>query len=305
MSMPVEQPGARRPSLMVYGLMIVIACCLPAYTLSPEQVDEIREQTRKLALALGVRGLMNVQFAIQNRTLYVLEVNPRASRTIPFASKATGVPLAKIAARVMTGSSLKALGYSGEAIPKKVSVKQVVFPFIRFPNCDVLLGPEMKSTGEVMGSHETFSLAYAKAYLATGSSLPLKGTAFVSVKNDDKETIVPVAKKLIACGFQLIASGGTYAYLKDQGIASKRVKKVYEGRPNIVDFLKNHEVDLLINTTQGVKEISDSYWVRRTALLKNIPYFTVLSAAKAAVDAIEQLQKTPLTVESLQHRLET
>ncbi|MBI3016947.1 MAG: carbamoyl-phosphate synthase large subunit [Deltaproteobacteria bacterium] len=279
------------------------ACSLPPYTLSPAQQEELSEQAKKLAFALGVRGLMNVQFAIQNGIVYVLEVNPRASRTVPFASKATGIPLAKVAARVMAGKTLKELGYTTHAIPKKVSVKEVVFPFIKFPGTDVLLGPEMKSTGEVMGSHETFALAFAKAYLATGSSLPLKGIAFISVKDDDKEFILPLARKLTTLGFELTATAGTHQFLKDKGVSSKRIKKVYEGRPNVVDFLKNNEIDLVMNTTLGAKEISDSYDLRRTALLKNIPYFTVISAARVAIDAIEHLQKHPLTIESLQERL--
>ena len=279
------------------------ACSLPPYTLSPAQQEELREQSTKLALALNVRGLMNVQFAIQNGMIYVLEVNPRASRTVPFASKATGIALAKVAARVMAGKTLKELGYTTSAIPKKVSVKEVVFPFIKFPGTDVLLGPEMKSTGEVMGSHETFALAFAKAYLATGSSLPLKGVAFISVKDDDKEFILPLARKLTSLGFELTATAGTHHFLKDKGILSKRIKKVYEGRPNVVDFLKNNDIHLVINTTLGAKEISDSYDLRRTALLKNIPYFTVISAARVAIDAIEHLQKHPLTIESLQERL--
>jgi len=278
-------------------------CSIPSYTLSPAQLDELREHTQKIAFALNVRGLMNVQYAIQNGDIYVLEVNPRASRTVPFASKATGAPLAKIAARVMAGKTLKELGYTKEIIPKKVSVKEVVFPFIRFPGCDVLLGPEMRSTGEVMGSHETFALAFAKAYIATGSELPLKGTAFISVKDEDKERVFPLAKKLSDLGFKLMATGGTHQFLRDKGVLSTRVKKVLEGRPNVVDNLKNNEIDLVINTTSGAKEISDSYSIRRTALLKNIPYFTVLSAAKVAMDAIEHLQQYPLTVESLQERL--
>ena len=278
-------------------------CSIPSYTLSPAQLDELREHTQKIAFALNVRGLMNVQYAIQNGDIYVLEVNPRASRTVPFASKATGAPLAKIAARVMAGKTLKELGYTKEIIPKKVSVKEVVFPFIRFPGCDVLLGPEMRSTGEVMGSHETFALAFAKAYIATGSELPLKGTAFISVKDEDKERVFPLAKKLSDLGFKLMATGGTHQFLRDKGVLSTRVKKVLEGRPNVVDNLKNNEIDLVINTTSGAKEISDSYSIRRTALLKNIPYVTVLSAAKVAMDAIEHLQQYPLTVESLQERL--
>lgn len=278
-------------------------CSIPPYTLSSFQIDELRKQTKKLALALQVKGLMNIQFAIQNGEIFILEVNPRASRTVPFVSKATGVPLAKIAARVMTGKTLKELGYTHEIIPKKVSVKEVVFPFIRFPGCDVLLGPEMRSTGEVMGSHETFALAFAKAYLATGNKLPLKGTAFISVKDEDKEKVLPLAKKLNSLGFKLIATIGTHHFLKNRGVQSKGIKKVFEGRPHIVDSLKNNEIDLVINTTFGAKEISDSYSIRRTSLLKNIPYFTVLSAAGVAIDAIEQLQKNPLSIESLQNRL--
>ncbi|OGQ14996.1 MAG: carbamoyl phosphate synthase large subunit [Deltaproteobacteria bacterium RIFCSPHIGHO2_02_FULL_40_11] len=278
-------------------------CSLPPYTLTLEQIDLLKETTKKLAFALEVRGPMNVQYAFQDEKLYVLEVNPRASRTVPFASKATGVALAKIAALVMVGKTLKELGYTGEAKAKKISVKEVVFPFIRFPGCDVLLGPEMKSTGEVMGSDDTFAMAFAKAYMATGSKLPLKGTAFLSVKDSDKEPLYPLAKKLVQLGFSLMTTRGTHFFLQEKGIPSRKIKKVFEGRPHTVDALKNNEIDLVINTTFGEKEISDSYSIRRTSLLKNIPYFTVLSAARAGIDAIEHLQKNEIQVESLQKRL--
>ncbi len=279
------------------------ACCIPAYTLSPQQLDELRDQTRQLAKRLGVRGLMNIQFAIQKGEIYVLEVNPRASRTVPFASKATGVALAKIAASVMAGKTLKELGHTREVAPKKVSVKQVVFPFIRFPECDVLLGPEMKSTGEVMGSDETFAVAYLKSYIATGQELPSGGTAFISVKDDDKEAVTPIVRKLVALGFKISATSGTHTFLKNKGIENKRIKKVYEGRPHTVDYLKSGEITLVINTTFGAQEIADSYSIRRTSLLKNIPYFTVLSAARVAVDALGKLKESHLDVETLQDRL--
>jgi carbamoyl-phosphate synthase large subunit len=279
------------------------ACCIPAYTLSPQKLDELRDQTRQLAKRLSVLGLMNIQFAIQKGEIYVLEVNPRASRTVPFASKATGIALAKIAASVMAGKTLKELGHTREAVPKKVSVKQVVFPFIRFPDCDVLLGPEMKSTGEVMGSDETFAIAYLKSYIATGQKLPSGGTAFISVKDDDKEAVTPIVRKLVALGFKISATSGTHAFLKNKGIENKRIKKVYEGRPHTVDYLKSGEINLVINTTFGAQEIADSYSIRRTSLLKNIPYFTVLSAARVAVDALGKLKESHLDVETLQERL--
>lgn len=279
------------------------ACCIPPYTLSPLELDELRDQTRRLAKRLNVCGLMNIQFAIQEGKIYVLEVNPRASRTVPFASKATGIALAKIAASVMAGKTLKELGHTREVAPKKVSVKQVVFPFIRFPGCDVLLGPEMKSTGEVMGSDKTFAMAYLKSYLATGQELPRGGTAFISVKDDDKEAVTLIVQKLVALGFKISATSGTHLFLKNKGIENKRIKKVYEGRPHTVDYLKSGEINLVINTTFGAQEIADSYSIRRTSLLKNIPYFTVLSAARVAVDALEKLKETHLDVETLQERL--
>lgn len=278
-------------------------CSLPPYTLSPAQLDVLRDQSKKCALALGVRGLMNVQFAIQNGDTYILEINPRASRTVPFASKATGLPLAKIAARVMAGKTLQELGYTKEVIPKKVSVKEVVFPFIRFPGCDVLLGPEMRSTGEVMGSADSFALAFAKAYLATGCQLPLTGKAFLSVRDEDKSALIPLAKKLSDFGFKLIATHGTHHFLKTNGMITERINKVLEGHPHCVDALKNNEIQLVINTTFGKKEVKDSFDIRRTALLKNIPYFTVLSAARVAIDAIEALGQNQLDVEALQDDL--
>src|SRR5690348_15517617 len=222
-------------------------CSLPPNSLTPETQAELREQTRKLAKALSVVGLMNLQFAIQNGIIYVLEVNPRASRTVPFVSKATGVPLAKVAARVMTGKKLKELGLTQERVPSYYSVKEAVFPFVKFPEADPILGPEMKSTGEVMGTGRTFGEAYAKAQAASGVTLPRHGVCFVSVRDRDKAPAVQLAKKLIERGFELVATDGTARALTEAGLSCRRVNKVREGRPHIVDMIKNDEIDLIVN----------------------------------------------------------
>ncbi|GIW46458.1 MAG: carbamoyl-phosphate synthase (glutamine-hydrolyzing) [Deltaproteobacteria bacterium] len=276
------------------------AMVLPPFSIGEYIVEEIKRQTREIALSLGVVGLVNVQFAVRNRDIYVLEVNPRASRTVPFISKAIGVPLAKIGAKVMAGKSLEEIGFTREVIPRHFCVKESVFPFIKFPGVDTILGPEMKSTGEVMGIDVELRKAFAKAQIAAGNNLPTSGTAFISVKDEDKPRVVNLARKLRELGFEIVATQGTARYLKEQRIDCRVVKKVIEGRPNIVDHIKNGEINLVINTTLGEKEISQSYSIRRTALVYNIPYFTTVSGARAAVGAIEVLKKEGLSVKALQ-----
>ncbi len=277
------------------------ACVLPPISLSREIQEEIKRQTRLLAKGLHVVGLMNVQFAIQKNEIYILEVNPRASRTIPFVSKAIGVPLAKIATKVMTGHSLDELGFTKEVEPRHISVKESVFPFSRFPNVDILLGPEMKSTGEVMGIGSSFGIAYAKAQAASGYELPVKGTVFVSVHDRDKPRVVDVARKFTQLGFSIIATSGTSRFLQDHGVASREVYKLSEGqRPHVVDHIKNGEVHLVINTSMGKRTFSDAYRIRRTTLLYNIPYATTIAGAKAMAEAVEALQKGDWDVKTLQ-----
>ncbi|MDW7710763.1 MAG: carbamoyl-phosphate synthase large subunit [Deferrisomatales bacterium] len=276
------------------------ACSLPPYSLGADLVEEIRRQTVALALGLRVVGLMNIQFAVQNGTIYVLEVNPRASRTVPFVSKATGVPLAKLAARVMAGRTLEELGFTEEVVPRYVSVKEAVFPFVKFPGVDTTLSPEMKSTGEVMGIDFEFGKAFAKSQIAAGNRLPTAGTVFLSVRDEDKPAAAQVARRLAEEGLSLIATRGTAAFLEGEGVPVRTVLKVQDGRPNVVDVIVNGEVDLLINTTQGAKAMADSYHIRRTALEYQIPYFTTMAGARAAVSAIRSLRRSELGVTSLQ-----
>jgi carbamoyl-phosphate synthase large subunit len=279
------------------------ACSLPPYSISAEQIAEIRRQTVMMALELKVIGLMNVQYAIKGGAIYILEVNPRASRTSPFVSKATGRPLAKIAARVMAGKSLKELGVSGDIVPKHISVKESVFPFVKFPGVDTLLGPEMKSTGEVMGIGDTFAEAFAKAQLGANVKMPLGGNAFISVRDADKKHVVSAVEKLYKNGFGILATGGTATYLKEKGIPVKRVNKVLEGRPHIVDAIKNGEISLVVNTTHGAQAVADSFSIRREALMHNIAYFTTVAGAKAAVDSIIALKSQKIGVKALQDYL--
>jgi carbamoyl-phosphate synthase large subunit len=267
------------------------SCSLPPNSLSAELQDELRAQTRKLARALNVIGLMNVQFAIQNGTVYVLEVNPRASRTVPFVSKATGVPIAKIAARVMTGRKLRELGVLSERVPKYYSVKEAVFPFIKFPEADPILGPEMKSTGEVMGTGRTFGEAYAKSQSASGVVLPRLGCCLISVRERDKNGAVPLARRLIAHGFTIVATTGTALTLTAAGIECRRVNKVREGRPHIVDMIKNDEIDLIVNTTEGKQAILESNSIRREAVHRRVTYYTTLAAALATCEALDHLDE--------------
>jgi carbamoyl-phosphate synthase large subunit len=264
-------------------------CCLPPNSLSPEVQAELREQTRKLAKALNVIGLMNLQFAIQNGVIYVLEVNPRASRTVPFVSKATGQALAKIAARVMTGRKLKDLGVMAERVPTYFSVKEAVFPFTKFPEADPILGPEMKSTGEVMGTGRTFGEAYAKAQAASGVTLPRNGVCFISVRDRDKPGAVGLAKKLIERGFEVLATDGTARALREAGIACRRVNKVREGRPHIVDMIKNDEIDLIVNTTEGKQAVRESNSIRREAVHRRVTYYTTLNAGLATCEALDHV----------------
>ena len=265
------------------------SCSLPPATLSAALQDEMRAQTRKMARGLNVVGLMNVQFAVQNGIVYVLEVNPRASRTVPFVSKATGVPLAKVAARVMTGRKLKELGATVERIPRYYSVKEAVFPFNKFPESDPILGPEMKSTGEVMGTGRTFGEAYAKSQLAGGAALPTRGVALFSVRDRDKPAAVDIARRLIVKGFEIVATDGTARELQSAGVPCRKVFKVREGRPHIVDMIKNDEIDLIVNTTEGKQAIRESRSIRREAVLRKVTYYTTVSAARATCDALEHL----------------
>ncbi|MEX2151144.1 MAG: carbamoyl-phosphate synthase large subunit [Steroidobacteraceae bacterium] len=265
------------------------SCSLPPATLSAATQDELREQTRRMARALNVVGLMNVQFAIQNGIVYVLEVNPRASRTVPFVSKATGVPLAKIAARVMAGRKLAELGAVTERVPPFYSVKEAVFPFGKFPESDPILGPEMKSTGEVMGTGRTFGEAYAKAQAASGVRLPTRGVCLLSVRDRDKAGAVEIGKRLSARGFEIIATQGTAAALLAGGVPCRRALKVREGRPHIVDMIKNDEIDLIVNTTEGKRAISESRSIRREAEYRKVTYYTTVAAAHATCDALDHL----------------
>ena len=262
------------------------ACSLPPYGLSSALQDELRSQTERMARALGVVGLMNVQYAVQGGVVYVLEVNPRASRTVPFVSKATGVPLARVAARCMVGQSLHRQGATQEQIPRYYSVKESVFPFVKFPGVDPLLGPEMKSTGEVMGVGRTFGEAFGKSQLAAGMVLPAGGVAFLSVRDADKARVVRVARDLVELGFEVVATRGTAEVIGAAGVPCRRVNKVKEGRPHIVDMLKNGEVSLIVNTTEGEQAIADSYAIRRTALKNKVAYTTTLAGARAVVMAL-------------------
>ncbi|MCO4811867.1 MAG: carbamoyl-phosphate synthase large subunit [Gammaproteobacteria bacterium] len=264
-------------------------CSLPPFSLSPEIQKVMEEQVIKLAKGLKVVGLMNTQFAIQGNIVYLLEVNPRASRTAPFVSKAIGVPLAKIAAKVMVGESLAAQGYVNQRIPEYFSVKEAVFPFIKFPGSDPILGPEMKSTGEVMGVGRSFGEAYAKAQLASGVILPRSGAALLSVRERDKDGVVELAKLLVEMGFDLVATHGTAKTLAKAGVSCRRANKVREGRPHIVDMIKNGEIDLIVNTTEGKQAINESHSIRAEAVRKAVTYYTTLGAAVATCRAIEHL----------------
>ncbi|HVT25406.1 MAG TPA: carbamoyl-phosphate synthase large subunit [Rhizomicrobium sp.] len=275
------------------------ACAIPPHSLKPEVVKEIERQTIALAKALNVRGLMNVQYAVQNGDIYVLEVNPRASRTVPFVAKAVGLPIAAIAARVMAGEKLKDLDLKRTA-SKHIAVKEAVMPFGRFPGVDTVLGPEMRSTGEVMGLDENFGRAFAKSQIGAGLKLPLSGMVFVSVKDADKDLALQPARELVQMGFTIVATRGTAKLLRDAGIEAKDINKVLEGRPHIVDALKNGEVQLVFNTTEGARALADSFSIRRTALQMKVPYYTTIAGAAAATQAIAALRTGSLEVAPLQ-----
>jgi carbamoyl-phosphate synthase large subunit len=283
------------------------ACALPPHSLPQPVIAELRRQSEALAKALGVVGLMNVQFAVKDadgggHDIYILEVNPRASRTVPFVAKATGVPIAKIAARLMVGERLADFALT-EPVMTHTAVKEAVFPFNRFPGVDILLGPEMKSTGEVMGIDPIFALAFAKSQLGAGVVLPRSGRVFISVKERDKPVMVPIARRLIALGFAIVATERTQAHFREAGIAAERINKVLEGQPHIVDAMIDGEIQLVINTTEGAQAIADSFSLRRTALTNSIPYYTTVAGARAAVTAIEALRRGPLEVAPLQSYL--
>jgi len=266
-------------------------CCLPPNSLSAAVQAELREQTRKLALGLNVIGLMNIQFAIQNGHIFVLEVNPRASRTAPFVSKATGIPLAKVGARVMTGQRLAELGVIRERVPSYYSVKEAVFPFVKFPEADPMLGPEMKSTGEVMGTGRSFGEAYAKAQAASSVILARSGTCLLSVRDRDKPQVVDLARKLLERGFELVATSGTAAAIREAGLACREVNKVREGRPHCVDMIKNGEIVLIVNTTEGKQAVRESHSIRREAVQRRVTYYTTLAAARASCEALDSLDE--------------
>jgi carbamoyl-phosphate synthase large subunit len=278
------------------------ACALPPYSLSQKIIDTISAQVRALAKELGVIGLMNAQFAVKGDDVYLLEVNPRASRTVPFVSKVTGQALAKVAARVMVGRTLAEMGVR-EIVPPHVGVKEAVFPFVKFPGTDTILGPEMRSTGEVMGIDKDFAMAFAKAQIGAGTRLPTdgrQGAAFISVRDEDKPAVLEVAKKLRELGFRVVATHGTAKFFRDHGVEADGVNKVLEGRPHCVDAIVNGEFSIVINTTSAGQAVRDSFSIRRTALTKDVPYFTTIAAARAAAQAIASLKRGALDVRSLQ-----
>jgi carbamoyl-phosphate synthase large subunit len=276
------------------------ACVLPPYKISLYHLSIMRDYTERLGLALGVRGLMNVQYAIKDDVVYVLEVNPRASRTVPFVSKATGVPIARLAAQIMAGRSLQALGFTEMPAVDGFFVKEAVLPFRKFPGADYRLGPEMKSTGEVMGHADRFGHAFAKAQTAAGTPLPLSGTALITVNDFDKGAVLKIARELHRLGFTLLATSGTAAWLARAGLPVATVQKVSEGHPNIQDLVEQGELQLIINTPLGARAHDDSRTMRAAAVMRNVPLLTTLSAAAAAVNGIAALKGQELTVRSLQ-----
>ena len=279
------------------------ACSLPPYSISADVEAEIRRQTVLMALELNVKGLMNVQYALKDGVIYILEVNPRASRTSPFVSKATGRPLAKIAASIMGGRSLKEQGITSDIKVSHVAVKESVFPFVKFPGVDTLLGPEMKSTGEVMGIDDCFAKAFAKAQIGAGTRLPTSGKVFISVKDADKKHLVAIARNLQNAGFQILATRGTASFLQEKGVEVQKINKVLEGRPHIVDSIKNGDIAMVINTTHGAQAVADSFSIRRETLIHGVTYFTTVAAARAAVDAIQAIRQDGLGVKPLQEYL--
>ena len=276
------------------------ACSLPPYSLPPAIVTELKAETEAMARALKVQGLMNVQYAVKDGEIFVLEVNPRASRTVPFVAKATGIPVAKIGARVMAGERLSGFNLDDAAVSRHVAVKEAVFPFNRFPNVDVILGPEMKSTGEVMGLDLSFERAFLKSQLGAGVKLPESGTAFISVKDSDKAAAVTLARRLTEIGFSILATRGTAARIREAGLECQVINKVLEGRPHCVDAIKSGDIQLVINTTGGGQSVADSFDIRRSALTHGIPHYTTAAGARAAVHAIAALKAGTLDVAPLQ-----
>jgi carbamoyl-phosphate synthase large subunit len=276
------------------------SCVVPPYLVPDRHIETIRRYTREVARALGVVGLMNAQYAIKDDVVYVLEVNPRASRTVPYLSKATGVPLARVAARLMAGRTLADLGMTADLPVSGVFVKTPVFPFVRFPGVDSLLGPEMKSTGEVMGSADTFGVAFGKAYVAAGQRLPDRGVAFISVNDRDKPNVLPTARDLADLGFRLCATRGTTAYLKAHGLDVEVVYKVNEGRPNVADKIVSGQIHLVVNTPLGRASFFDDRALRRAAMMHGVPCITTLTGASAAVAAIRAIRAEAFTVRALQ-----
>lgn len=277
------------------------SCVLPPHTLSHDLIDQIAAASRAMAEELGVIGLMNVQYAVKDEDLYILEVNPRASRTVPFVSKATGVPLAKLATKVMMGATLEELGLTSEVSINHWAVKEAVFPFDRFANVDTLLGPEMKSTGEVMGIDDNLGLAIIKSQLAAGSKIPSKGNVFISVRDTDKSGIVAVAQGLEELGFTILATTGTAAYLQDGGVNCSVINKISQGRPHILDKIQDKEISWIINTSLGKRTTEDSYSIRRAALDYHIPYTTTVSGARAMVKGMQELHQNELAVQPVQY----
>ena len=275
------------------------ACVIPPYTLNKFVVKEIERQTAKLAIALKVKGLINIQFAVQNNEIYIIEANPRASRTIPFVAKATGIPIAKIAALIMIGKKLNIFKLKKTKY-NHIAVKESVFPFPKFDGSDVILGPEMKSTGEAMGIDYNFGKAFAKSQLSADVNLPLKGNLFVSVKNSDKNIVYEHVENLKKIGFKIYATKGTANFLKKRNIVCKKIKKVKEGKPNIVNLINEKKINLIFNTTEGSLAIKDSFTLRRAAINNKIPYYTTMAGAKAVVEAIKQLTNYSLEISSLQ-----
>ena len=276
------------------------ACSLPAFSLPPNTINEIKKQTIALAKELNVIGLINIQFAVQDGEIYIIEVNPRASRTIPFVSKSIGAPLAKIAARIMAGKTLKEIGFTQEIKPAHIAVKESVFPFNKFTDVDVLLGPEMKSTGEVMGIDKTFGRAFAKSQLATGVKLPKQGTTFISVKDSDKPKSIKIAQELREMGYQIVATKGTADYLKINGVDAEVIKKVKDGSPHCVEAIESGRIDLVINTTFGEQAIKDSFSLRRSSLNKNLPYCTTIAGASALLGGLKSIKEENLGITTIQ-----
>lgn len=277
------------------------AMVLPPYSLDGRIISEIEESTRKIALELNIRGLINIQYAVKNNEIYILEVNPRASRTIPFISKVINVPLAKLATKIMTGKTLEELRFTKPVKPDFFAVKESVFPFTRFPGIDATLGPEMRSTGEVIGVDKSFEMAYAKSQLAAGQKLPVSGAVFISVKDKDKRAVVSIARGFHDLGFEIYASSGTGKFLEENQLAVKIIPKVYEGeRPNVVDYMKNNKISLIVNTPSGKKPKGDIVSIRSIAVNRNIPLITTIPGAKATLTAIKKIKEDDINVKSIQ-----